>query len=160
MRIFRVKLGNKSYVVEVEDVNQAPVRVRVNGRSYEVEVEWQGADSEATVRPDILPSAPERDPDTGASNRLPLPPTPQVSEAEKDTTATIDAPMPGTIISIAVQRGDHVARGDEICLLEAMKMRNSIKSPRAGEIAEVFVTPGTKVAYGAHLVRFASAPMP
>jgi biotin carboxyl carrier protein len=48
-----------------------------------------------------------------------------------------------------------VSRGDELCVLEAMKMRNSIRSPRDGEIQDVLVAPAAKVAYGDPLVRFA-----
>jgi biotin carboxyl carrier protein len=62
--------------------------------------------------------------------------------------------MPGTILSIAVGEGDRLQRGQEICVLEAMKMKNSIKSPREGTIAEVMVSAGATVAYGDPLVRF------
>jgi biotin carboxyl carrier protein len=65
--------------------------------------------------------------------------------------------MPGTIISVAVRVGDQIARGDELCVLEAMKMRNSIKAARDGRVAEVMVSPGTKVAFGDPLVRFGEA---
>ena len=68
--------------------------------------------------------------------------------------AIIEAPMPGTIVSVQVQAGDMVKQGDEVCVLEAMKMRNSIRSPRAGLIAEVLVLAESRVAYGQALVRF------
>jgi biotin carboxyl carrier protein len=65
--------------------------------------------------------------------------------------------MPGTIVAVHVRPGAQVARGDEVCVLEAMKMRNSIRSPRDGEVDDVLVAPGTKVAYGNPLIRFAKA---
>jgi biotin carboxyl carrier protein len=155
MRSFRINIAGKTYLVEVEDPQQTPIQVRVNGRPYEVEVEWQGAAAEATVRPEILPAYAPQEARSSQTKRLLLPPTPRVSEAEQTAASLIEAPMPGTILDVRVKAGDSVERGDEVCVLEAMKMRNSIKSPRAGQIAEVLVANGAKVAYGDPLVRFA-----
>lgn len=155
MRSFRINIADKIYLVEVEDPQQTPIQVRVNGRPYEVEVEWQGAESEATVRPETLPSYSPQETGSHQSKRPMLPPTPRVSETEQTTASQIEAPMPGTILDVRVKAGDSIERGDVICMLEAMKMRNSIKSTRSGQIAEVLVGNGAKVAYGDPLVRFA-----
>jgi biotin carboxyl carrier protein len=127
----------------------------VNGRPFTVEVEWQGAASEATVRPEIMPARPERTAVMPAAGRPAQPPTPQISDSERASAATVDAPMPGVILEVRVRPGAAVSRGDELCVLEAMKMRNSIRSPRDGEIQDVLVAAGAKVAYGEPLVRFA-----
>ena len=50
---------------------------------------------------------------------------------------TIKAPMPGLILSIAVNIGDEVKKGDTLLILEAMKMENVLKSPRDGKIKRV-----------------------
>lgn len=155
MRSFRINIAGKTYLVEIEDPNAAPVQVKVNGRPYQVEVEWQGAESEATVTPQVLPAISPNEAPTPATKRPSLPPTPRVSETEQAASNTLEAPMPGTIVQVAVKVGDSVARGDEVCVLEAMKMRNSIKASRSGEIDEVLVAAGAKVAYGDPLVRFA-----
>ncbi|GKZ00870.1 hypothetical protein MPSEU_001038700 [Mayamaea pseudoterrestris] len=52
-----------------------------------------------------------------------------------DTSDLIMSPMPGTLISYAVQAGDHVEAGQELCIVEAMKMQNIIRSPKTGKIA-------------------------
>jgi biotin carboxyl carrier protein len=155
MRSFRINIAGTTYLVEVEDTQQTPIQVRVNGRPYAVEVEWQGAESEATVKPEIIPAYSAEEVGGQQTKRPPLPPTPRVSDTEQTTAKAIEAPMPGTILDIRVKVGDSVERGDELCVLEAMKMRNSIKSTRAGQIAEVLVANGAKVAYGDPLVRFA-----
>lgn len=62
--------------------------------------------------------------------------------------------MPGTIVSIAVQPGDLVEVGQDLCVLDAMKMNNRIRSPRAGTIAQVHVSIGQQVSYGQPLVTF------
>jgi biotin carboxyl carrier protein len=155
MRSFRVRVSGKTYLVEVDDLSKSPIQVVVNGRPFNVEVEWQGAASEATVRPEIVPASPAREAVMPAGQRPAQPPTPRISESERAGAATVDAPMPGTIVEVRVKPGDAVSRGDELCLLEAMKMRNSIRSPRDGEIEAVLVAAGAKVAYGDALVRFA-----
>jgi biotin carboxyl carrier protein len=155
MRSFRVRISGKTYLVEVDDLSKSPIQVVVNGRSFNVDVEWQGAASEATVRPEIVPASPAREAVRPAGQRPAQPPTPRISESERAEAATVDAPMPGTIVEVRVKPGATVSRGDELCLLEAMKMRNSIRSPRDGEIEAVLVAAGAKVAYGDALVRFA-----
>lgn len=158
MRSFRVRVSGKTYLVEVDDLSKSPVQVIVNGRPFNVEVEWQGAASEATVRPEIVPASPAREILTPAGRGPAQPPTPRISEDERASAATVDAPMPGAIVEVRVKPGDTVSRGDELCLLEAMKMRNSIRSPRDGQIEVVLVAAGAKVAYGDPLVRFAGQP--
>ena len=62
--------------------------------------------------------------------------------------------MPGHIIDIVVEPGDAVSTGQALCSLEAMKMKNTIRSPRNGVIASVDVTVGQPVTYGDVLVTF------
>lgn len=155
MRSFRINVQGQSYLVEIDDPRQAPLQVRVNGRLFTVEVEWLGAQAQATVSPAILPATTPSPREASPSPLPPQPPPPRVSEVEQESVDAIEAPMPGTIVEVRVKPGDTVARGDEVCVLEAMKMRNSIRASRGGQIAEVLVTPGTKVAYGDPLVRFA-----
>ncbi|HEX9856649.1 MAG TPA: acetyl-CoA carboxylase biotin carboxylase subunit [Acidimicrobiia bacterium] len=61
----------------------------------------------------------------------------------------ITAPMQGTIVKIHHPAGTAVSAGDPVCVLEAMKMENEIKSPIDGEIVELRVQPGDTVASGA-----------
>jgi biotin carboxyl carrier protein len=62
--------------------------------------------------------------------------------------------MPGNILGLAVRPGERVRVGQELCSLEAMKMRNAIRSSREGVIARVEVTEGQTVAYGDVLFTF------
>ena len=154
MRSYRITADGKTYHIEIDDPNASPVRVQVDGKPFEVYVERQGGDAEATVTRGIRrvrsrelpPVSPARIP-----KRAPLS---HIREDEAAEIDTLTAPMPGTILSIAVRQGDRVQQGQEICVLEAMKMKNSIKSPREGIIAEVAVSVGAMVAYGDPLVHF------
>ena len=58
------------------------------------------------------------------------------------------------IISVAVAAGDQVEVGQELCVLEAMKMKNVIRAPRAGEIGKVLVTAGEHVQHHDVLMEF------
>jgi biotin carboxyl carrier protein len=63
----------------------------------------------------------------------------------------VTAIMPGKIIRILTKEGDTVAAGDVVCILEAMKMENELKAPRAGVVKVLHVEPGQDVERGAVL---------
>ena len=64
------------------------------------------------------------------------------------------APLPGTVIEVFVKAGDQIEAGQVILVIEAMKMKNSIRSVRAGKIIEVLVDANQTVAHKQILVRF------
>jgi biotin carboxyl carrier protein len=70
--------------------------------------------------------------------------------AERKVTAadgnTVNAPLPGRVIEIKVKAGDKVTVGQEVMILEAMKMENSISSDYAGEVLGLLVAEGDTVA--------------
>ena len=64
------------------------------------------------------------------------------------------APIPGTIVAVLVKAGESVKTGQELCTLEAMKMKNAIRANRDGTVANVLVANGDSVKYGQPLVEF------
>jgi propionyl-CoA carboxylase alpha chain len=62
-----------------------------------------------------------------------------------DTSGQITAPMPGLLVSVAVAAGDAVEAGDELAVLEAMKMENALRAERNGVIAKVHFKAGDSV---------------
>jgi len=60
-------------------------------------------------------------------------------------TTEILAPMPGMIFQIHVNSGDEVQEGQELMVLEAMKMENPVVAPLSGKVKELRVTAGDKV---------------
>lgn len=72
--------------------------------------------------------------------------------AAAQAVEAITAPLPGKILSVAVKAGNHVGKGDELCVIEAMKMGNSIRAQRDGIVGEVLVAPSQSVAFGAPLL--------
>ena len=64
----------------------------------------------------------------------------------------VPAPMPGTILKVAVEKGQAVKEGQLLVILEAMKMENEILSPKNGTITQVLVQQGVTVNTGDPLV--------
>ena len=64
----------------------------------------------------------------------------------------VDAPMPGKIVRVLVKAGDAVAEGQGLVVVEAMKMENELKSPKAGKVTELHAVEGAAVESGAKLV--------
>jgi len=62
--------------------------------------------------------------------------------------------MPGSIVNVCARPGDAVVVGQQLCTLEAMKMKNSIRATRNGVVASVEVTEGQTVAFGDVLLTF------
>ena len=60
--------------------------------------------------------------------------------------------IPGTVVEVLVREGDAVHKGDDIVILDAMKMKNRLKSHIDGKVAAVNVKPGDRVAKGFVLV--------
>jgi len=66
--------------------------------------------------------------------------------------ARLTAPMPGRVVRVLREPGAEVAAGDGLVVIEAMKMENELKSPRAGRVQEVAVREGQAVEAGALLL--------
>ena len=79
-------------------------------------------------------------------------------KAQPITGHTIVAPLPGKVIEFKVKVGDAVAVGQEVAVLEAMKMENSITSDAAGYVKQILVVEGENVATDAVLIELCDAP--
>ncbi|HNZ90765.1 MAG TPA: acetyl/propionyl/methylcrotonyl-CoA carboxylase subunit alpha [Acidovorax sp.] len=69
----------------------------------------------------------------------------------------LTAPMPGKVVSFAVQAGDTVAKGQPLAVMEAMKMEHTIAAPVDGVVAELLYAPGDQVTEGAELLKLCVA---
>lgn len=129
-----VRIDDKLYTVEIADIYARPIIARVDGEEFELWPEGSGPleQTEASQSPVRQPPSPS--PFTGIAAPLGA-----LQPRE------VRAPMPGTIVAIKVAPGETVQRGQELVVLEAMKMRNTIRAGRDGRITAVRVSPGQAV---------------
>lgn len=114
--------------------------VNINNKEYEVEVEKGKANLIRTR--EITPKVSELAPVPVIS--VPATPAPVTKTTVTDGTP-IEAPMPGTIMDIKVNKGDKVKKGQLLVILEAMKMENEIYAPTEGTVGEILISKGSSV---------------
>ena len=130
MATIRVRIGDQWYTVEVGDLSQSPVEVTVDGETFQIDIEV-----------DSGPAPPRRGRPAGG---LSVPDAPTATAAGSSAQVDDDilrSPMPGRVMSVLVRPGDAVSAGDEVCVVEAMKMEQSILAHRDGVVKTVFVQP-------------------
>jgi acetyl/propionyl-CoA carboxylase alpha subunit len=72
--------------------------------------------------------------------------------AHRHVAGGLEAPMPGKVIAVKVAAGDTVGKGDELLVVEAMKMENAVRAPRDGRVKSVTARVGDMVSPGVVLV--------
>ena len=141
----RVKVGKRWYTVEISDPTADPVVALVDGE--EVQVHIQRTVQAPKPEPAAAP-VPARAPTPVPEPAAPAP----VSPEHPGDTRQFRSPMPGVILSVAVQVGDQVVTGDEICVLEAMKMQQMLRADWSGIVSKVHVQSGQQVLDGDPIV--------
>jgi len=137
LRTFNVFVDGQYYEVEVECTSGQPV---ITGITPGMMAAPGGAGvSPAVAAPRPAAAAPAAAPKPAAA-------APAAEAALASGDVPLRAPMPGMIISYSVKVGDKVATGDLVCVLEAMKMQNSLPAPASGTVKAVNFEPGASVA--------------
>ncbi len=135
-----VKINDVSYDVEVGDLDSRPILATIEGETFEILPEEIAAPTPTYV---AAPAAPAP---------APRPAAPAAAVVSTTGGSVIVAPLPGTVDSVLVKEGVTVTQGQEVLKLEAMKMKNSIRSPRAGKVVAIHVHPGDQVKHGQALI--------
>ena len=113
-------------------------KVKVNGKTYEVKI-LSVSETEPLEVKEVKASAPAASPAPEAKKEAPA-----ASSAPAEGT-TVEAPMQGVILNVLVKVGDSVKAGDNLVILEAMKLENEIKAPVDGKVLAVNVEKGNSV---------------
>jgi propionyl-CoA carboxylase alpha chain len=71
-----------------------------------------------------------------------------VDPADVVASGSLLAPMPGTVVSVNVEKGQQVEAGQPVLVLEAMKMQHTVRAPGPGTVTQIDVEPGAQVAAG------------
>ena len=142
MKEYKYKINGNTYKVAVGDIDNNIAQVEVNGTPYRVELDEQKAPVKVINAP--RPSAAPR---TESGAKVISKPASAPAGAYQ-----VKAPLPGTVLSIAVKVGDTVAAADTVTVLEAMKMENAIRAGRDGKVASINVSAGDAVLEGTPIV--------
>ena len=153
---YRLKIEGQWFEVEINDLTTQPIVAYVDGEPFEV---WTESRTDSAVQTVRSPS-----PSTVPTPSKPIPAAPSAGKNSTSSSPSygitanlkaVRAPIPGVIIAIAVHPPTQVSAGEELCVLEAMKMRNSIRANRSGEIIKVNVVPGQHVRHQDVLMEYA-----
>ncbi len=141
---FAIKFGDHRFDADLRKVGAASFSIIINGRSFDLDVARDGdttivASRTGSTRLTIIDPARRRS-HTSAHKR------------EVHGRVEIKAAMPGRVVAVLVAVGDVVRADQGVVTVEAMKMENELKSPKAGKVAEIKVVAGQTVEKGELLV--------
>ena len=161
MRRYTLAINNREFTLDVQEISADQFEVVVGDEPYLVNLTKDETLAETTIIPGLQPQAgrPIR-----IRNLIEAAPAKDVAPAAKPAPArtpsgnagkgAMTAPMPGVIIEVNVKAGDTVSRGQQVAILDAMKMHNVIGASRDGVVAEVHVESGQSVNHGAAILTF------
>ena len=149
MKRYQITLDGQTFEVHLlSDPLQEQVQVEVDGTVFTAEVK----DVSAVREPDT--GAPEPTAHSAPRETQAARPTP-AAQAAPSAGNSVSAPLPGVIKSVHVRSGQQVSLGDELLVIEAMKMDNIIRASRNGTVETIHVNIGQQVAYGERLLDYA-----
>tara|TARA_Y100000590_G_scaffold239742_1_gene269597 strand:+ start:1664 stop:2095 length:432 start_codon:yes stop_codon:yes gene_type:complete len=138
-RQIRIKVKGTWHTVELEEPQKYPFQMVVDGETMAIEVQSGKID---------------HSPQNENSNLLKQDnATPGMSAITQEDQKIIRSPMPGRIVSITAEVWDKLEAGAEVCVLETMKMEQSIKISNGGIVRAIFVESGQNVTAGTPLVQ-------
>lgn len=123
-----ILLNNRSYNAELVELHEDnSITIKVNGVEYVVAIEDK---YDALLKQLGL--------DNLATSKV----------------ADLKAPMPGLVLDILVKEGDDIVKGDNLVVLEAMKMENILKASADGSVAKIIAKKGDKLEKGSVIIQF------
>ncbi|HDS03214.1 MAG TPA: biotin/lipoyl-binding protein [Firmicutes bacterium] len=143
MKEITLEINGKEYKVKVEEFGAERARLSVNGMEYNVGLKDLGEPKALDIRPSARPVKRETTPSQGESLRKPK---------EVVGSGHVTAPLPGLILEIMVKEGDQVKAGQDVVIMEAMKMENEVQSTQEGTVKEIKVKRGDSVYEGDILI--------
>jgi biotin carboxyl carrier protein len=133
----RLRVNDEWYDVEVGDVYQSPVEVVVDGETYLVETSTALDGSMPRIR-----QAPKVD-------------QPGLRGITEGDERVIRCPLPGKVVTVTVTKGQVLEAGDEICVLESMKMEQTVRMAKGGTVKNIKIKVAQSINAGAPLIELA-----
>lgn len=156
---FTVRVADRVFEVEVGDLHVRPIVAKIEGEEFRVWPEETKMAKSSDTPPNSIGKT--------LSAETSITPATQAPHSSRRTSSgeeaispgksgqVVYAPIPGVIDAIFVQPGEMVTVGQELCVLEAMKMKNVIRARHEGQIATVQVSIGQHVKHNDVLIAFA-----
>jgi len=128
MKKYKFTIRGNDYDVHIKDIEENIAELDVNGTIYEVII---NSEIRASKTPKLIRKPVEQMPGEG-----------QIKKKESSGKHMITAPLPGTILKLNVSVGDVVTEGQNLLVMEAMKMENQVQSDKGGEVISIKVNVG------------------
>lgn len=145
---YTVQVGDREYAVHTDwSMGDPLLRGRVNGRKICIQVDRVGLHYRLTrhgARIDALVVSPH----TAAVEQIML------DKEPPDLSRFLLSPMPGLLKHLAVKAGDDVKAGEELAIVEAMKMENSLRAINDGKVKELLASEGESLAVDQPILSF------
>ena len=147
MKKFKFTIGGEVFDVSVNEQDKNVAEVIVNGQPYTVEFERENV----VAKPFTQPKGEKHNTDpTPKKAATPVAATPVARKAGSEKS--VKSPLPGNIFKIPVSVGQEVKRGEQLVIIESMKMENNILADRDGIVKAIHVQIGQSVLQGDALV--------
>jgi biotin carboxyl carrier protein len=131
-----LSINGEVHNIDFEEVDGQPVfSLILDGKSYEAFVYFEEGEWKVMLHGTLYPVLVEDEREKRLRQAFGGGVT-QTSEYH------LKAPMPGMVVSIPVEEGQQINKGDALLILESMKMQNELRSPRSGKVARIRVKPG------------------
>ena len=131
MNQYKYTINRNKYEVVIGDITDNIATLTVNGEEYKVEMEKQ---AEPEKKKPVVRAANESSSEAPAADK-----------ASVNKANAVKAPLPGVITDILVNVGDEVQAGQNVIVLEAMKMANNLQAEKSGKVTAVCVKIGESV---------------
>ena len=146
----KISFDGETLLADREEIAPGVYSILIDGRSYEAQVSKRAGDSEGASSPYVVT--------VGLRNYLVEIRDPRRWQREgsgvrEQGPQEIVAPMPGKIVRVLVAENQEVTGGQGLLVIEAMKMQNEIRAPRAGRVERIHAQEGTGVEAGFRLLR-------
>lgn len=132
MKQYKYTINGNRYEITIDEIVDNVATLTVNGDEYKVEMERE-------------PEPEKKKPVVRAASTTAAAEAPATTPNSANTSNALKAPLPGVITDILVEVGQEVQAGENVIVLEAMKMANNLQAEKSGKVTAICVQVGQSV---------------
>jgi len=157
MKEVKFDINGKEYTVEINEFGAYEALLTVNGRTYKVGLKDLGIESVSDIKPQPAHHPAPVGPTQMLFSEAPIENPRSAGPVTHKPTSVVNAssvvaPLPGLVLKVMVKVGDTVKPGQDVMIMEAMKMENEIQSHINGIVREIKVKEGDSISEGDVLI--------